>query len=358
MKKYLFLVLVLFSSITEVHAVCERAWLTDIATSNLTLPKNIVVESRNYNGGEVIYSSGWPGSRPSSAQINGCGSNYVVGFYYMNPPQSNGTPVGDMVFPTGLAGLGVKISTMNQAGPYDYVRAIDNSFQLGDGKPKHTLVNPSYNFQLIATGGPISSGILSFGSPVARVDFRDSPGKTLGEASVGSQLTVSTSVITVKAMGCNVTGSPVNLPLGNIKLSDFDSNTKVGSASAALTLNCEPGTNVSLSVAAPQVTSGDTANNTVIALTNAGSPDVASNVGVQLGIQSSVYNTNNDGLPLNTPIALATSKRTRDGDGTDIVTGGAPASIPMTITATYYKTASPVGPGAANATGTLNFTYN
>ncbi|MBK5072587.1 type 1 fimbrial protein [Budviciaceae bacterium CWB-B4] len=358
MKKYLFLVLVLFSSITEVHAVCERAWLTDIATSNLTLPKNIVVESRNYNGGEVIYSSGWPGSRPSSAQINGCGSNYVVGFYYMNPPQSNGTPVGDMVFPTGLTGLGVKISTMNQAGPYDYVRAIDNSFQPGDGKPKHKLDNPSYNFQLIATGGPISSGTLSFGSPVARVDFRDSPGKTLGENAVGSQLTVSTSVITVKAMGCNVTGSPVNLPMGNIKLSDFDSNTKVGSASAALTLDCEPGTNVSLSVAAPQVTSGDTANNTVIALTNAGSPDVASNVGVQLGLQSSVYNTNNNGLPLNTPIALATSKRTSDGDGTISVTGGAPASIPMTITATYYKTASPVGPGLANATGTLNFTYN
>ncbi|WP_221931546.1 type 1 fimbrial protein [Limnobaculum zhutongyuii] len=324
MKKYLFLVLVFFSSITEVHAICERAWLTDIATSNLTLPKNIVVESRNYNGGEVIYSSGWPGSRPSSAQINNCGDNYVVGFYYMNPPQANGTPVGDMIFPTGLTGLGVRIYTMNQAGPYDYIRAIDNSFQPGDGRAGHKLNNPSYHLELVATGGPISSGILSFGSPIARVDFRESPGSTLGESSVGSQLTVSTSVITVKAMGCNVTGSPVNLPMGNIKLSDFDSNTKVGSASAALTLNCEPGTNVSLSVAAPQVTSGDTANNTVIALTNAGSPGVASNVGVQLGLQSSVYNTNSNGLPLNTPIALATSKRTRDGDGTDSVTGGGP----------------------------------
>ncbi|AWH87595.1 type 1 fimbrial protein [Limnobaculum parvum] len=356
MKKYLFLALVLLGMSSGAYANCARAWLTNAAIINLTLPSKIVVDSRNYSGGEVIYTSSWPGANPSSVQINDCGNNYVVGFFYSNSTQSAATPTGDMVFPTGLTGLGVKVSTMNQAGPYDSVRAIDNTYQPGDGKASHKLNNPSYNLELIATGGPISSGTLSFGSPIAQVDFRESPGSSKGD--VASQFTVSTSDITVKAMGCNVTGSPVNLPLGNIQLSDFDSNIKVGTASADLTLNCEPGTNISLSVTAPQVTAGDTANNTVIALTNAGSPGIASNVGVQLGLQSSLYNTYDNGLPLNTPIALATSTRTSDNNGTITVTGGAPATIPMMITATYYKTASPVGPGQANATGTLNFTYN
>ncbi|MBK5142702.1 type 1 fimbrial protein [Budviciaceae bacterium BWR-B9] len=356
MKKYLWLVLILCSVVSEVHADCRRAAGNNVSVSNLTLPSKIVVTSQNYVGGEVIYASSWPGSQPSSVQITGCGKNYVVGFFYLNAPQASGTPMGDMVFPTGVTGLGVKVSTMNQAGPYDAVRAIDNTYQPGDGKSTHNLNHSSYNLQLIATGGPISSGTLSFGSPIARVDFRESAGSSSGD--VASQFTVSTSAITVKAMGCNVTGSPVNLPLGNIQLSDFDSNTKVGTASADLTLNCEPGTNVSLSVAAPPVTSGDTANNTVIALTNAGSPGVASNVGVQLGFQSSLYNTYDNGLPLNTPITLATSTRTTDKNGTVTVSGGAPGSIPIMVTATYYKTASPVGPGQANATGTLNFTYN
>ncbi|MCV5855540.1 type 1 fimbrial protein, partial [Escherichia coli] len=71
------------------------------------------------------------------------------------------------------------------------------------------------------------------------------------------------------------------------------------SARQSLSLSCEPGTNVSMRVAAASA-SGDNPDNTVMGLT--AEQNAATGVGVQL-------NLNGKALPLNTDISLYTSRR-------------------------------------------------
>ena len=92
--------------------------------------------------------------------------------------------------------------------------------------------------------------------------------------------------VTIKAMGCNADVSSINFAFGSIKMAEFDSTTKIAAPDTqTVTLSCESGTNVSLSLNATPA-AGNNANNTVIALTGEGSADVASGIGVQLGLQS------------------------------------------------------------------------
>ena len=101
-----------------------------------------------------------------------------------------------------------------------------------------------------------------------------------------------------------------------------------------LGLNCDPGANINVELAGTQNPDAP-ADASVLALTGQGGPETAGGVGVQI-----VYN--DVPLQLNNRIVL---KKSAGGQET------------FPLVARYYQTKSQVKPGSANATATLNITY-
>ncbi|MEP8889432.1 type 1 fimbrial protein [Enterobacter roggenkampii] len=341
----------------SVHAACVRGGNLfadkSISTSTITLPANLTVENRDYAAGEVIYTSNWKAGSNDSLTISGCGRDYTVGYFYLSDPQSS-TPAGTTTMPTNITGLGVRVSAMNQAGPNDAPTPINNDWHSGSGtREDHTLNNSQYQVELVATGGPISSGSLTFGSPLAQVEFRESPSHG-ADGDIASQVQLTNSQVAIKSMGCSADKSAIDFKFGSHSLAEFDSNTTVGGApDQTVTINCEPGTNVSLTIVATEA-AGDNPGHTVIGLTNEGSQDVAKGVGIRLGLKTRTYDSQNAGVPLNAPIALFYSSR----NGNEYVSGGTSAQEQLTFSAVYYKTATTVTAGMTNATAVLTLTYN
>ena len=350
----LFILFILFSQ--QSLAACARGGgiFADksISTSTIALPANLIVESRNYTAGETLYDSGWKSGSNSDLTISGCGRNYVVGFFYLNNPQVD-SPAGTQVMPTNITGLGVRVTAQNQAGPYDSAMPIENNWYTGDRGSDHELHNSQYKVELVTLGGPISSGHLTFGSPLAQVEFRESSSHS-ANGDVASNVALTNTNVAIKAMGCNADVSSINFAFGSIKMAEFDSTTKIAAPDTqTVTLSCESGTNVSLSLNATPA-AGNNGNNTVIALTGEGNTDVANGLGVQLGLQSSGYNSGNNGLPLNQNITLFTSSR----NGSTYTSGGTSAQEQLIFSASYFKTGSLVTAGSANASASLTLTYN
>ncbi len=350
----LFILFILFSQ--QSLAACARGGgiFADksISTSTIALPANLIVESRNYTAGETLYDSGWKSGSNSDLTISGCGRNYVVGFFYLNNPQVD-SPAGTQVMPTNITGLGVRVTAQNQAGPYDSAMPIENNWYTGDRGSDHELHNSQYKVELVTLGGPISSGHLTFGSPLAQVEFRESSSHS-ANGDVASNIALTNTNVAIKAMGCNADVSSINFAFGSIKMAEFDSTTKIAAPDTqTVTLSCESGTNVSLSLNATPA-AGNNGNNTVIALTGEGNTDVANGLGVQLGLQSSGYNSGNNGLPLNQNIPLFTSSR----NGSTYTSGGTSAQEQLIFSASYFKTGSLVTAGSANASASITLTYN
>ncbi|ELY2782583.1 type 1 fimbrial protein [Cronobacter turicensis] len=362
-----FILLFFFSLLsTTTHAACERRRGDEISISSVHLPEHILVESGGYAQNTVLYDSGYVSGSNDEVEIRNCNQGYYVGFLFLNAPQTSAS-FGDHIYPTNLDGIGVRVFTLNQAGPYDDETTIDNDWRRGDGSlfgNNHTLRGSAYRLQLVATGGKIGSGSLMLPSPLARVDFRERESES-SNGDIASQLNVSSTSVDVKAMGCTADTASLNFVMGNIDAAAFDNSVQVGEAQKTVTLSCEPGTNVTLEVQAPAA-SCDTANNTVIALSDSGAPDVATGIGVQLNLKlaSGGYDSGKTGLPMNTPIPLLTSRRSVDAAlGYSYFTdpahpGGAGASETLLFTANYYKTGAGVMPGKANAAGTLTLSYN
>lgn len=356
MKLYLLMVFTLLVSAAG-HAGCKRGGglfdNKDISTSTISLPENIVITNSDYSAGTVIYSSGWDTGSNDKLTIEGCGRSYVVGYFYPNSPQANAA-AGTQIMPTNITGLGVRVTAMNQAGPNDGATAIDNDWHSGSGsREDHTLRNSQYMIELVATGGPIASGVLQFSSPLAQVDFRESASHG-ADGDIASNVVLTNSHVTIKAMGCHADTSQISFNFSSLNVTDFDDKHRAGSApDQTVNLTCETGTNVSLSVTAVEA-SGDSADHTVMALTGAGNGDVASGIGVQLGLKMRTYDSGIHGLTLNQDIVLINSSRY----GNQYHSGGAEAQEQLVFNAVYYKTASTVTAGTANATATLTLTYN
>lgn len=137
-------------------------------------------------------------------------------------------------------------------------------------------------------------------------------------------------------------------------MAEFDSTTKIAAPDTqTVTLSCESGTNVSLSLNGTPA-AGNNANNTVIALTGEGNADVASGIGVQLGLQSSGYNSGSNGLPLNQSITLFSSSR----NGSTYSSGGTGSQEQLIFSASYFKTGAVVTAGSANSSASITLTYN
>ena len=146
--------------------------------------------------------------------------------------------------------------------------------------------------------------------------------------------------------------------MGSVKTSECTLSSKVGSAQQALTLTCEPGTNVMMRVNATEA-EGDNPERSVMALT--AGENVATGVGVQLNI-------NGAPLSLNTNYSVFKSNRTTITNSgaeasysiftTPDSPGGASGSDTLNFSTNYYKTGAEVTPGTANASGTITFIYN
>lgn len=138
-------------------------------------------------------------------------------------------------------------------------------------------------------------------------------------------------------VACSLDTQALTFPMGNIQASAF--GTTIGTIPAGgqntqnLGLNCDPKANINVSLSGTQ--NPDTANTSVLALSNMQSPDTAQGVGVQFLYNGYVWSLNNR-------IVLKQS-------------AGGQETFP--ITARYYQTKTKVTAGSANMSATLNITY-
>lgn len=218
----------------------------------------------------------------------------------------------DGVYETNIDGVGIKIVSKAGSGfvfPYQ-----------GNMTASVTIHPPL--FQLIKTkavgtgNGNLSSGVLTY--------YEGADGIKFDDYSVGNNNIVS--------LACSIASPTIPAPLGDVSAANF---TSVGhspkSYDFTVGLECDAGANINVSLAGTQST--ETSDNSVIGLTPVGG--VATGLGVQI-----LYNSTP--LKLNENIALKESQ-------------GGQELLPFT--ARYYQTKSGVTPGSANATATLNITY-
>ncbi|RXY65211.1 fimbrial protein [Klebsiella pneumoniae] len=349
MKK---LILLLILALCPVYswAACTGTNYGDVSMTNL--PEKILVNAGSYTAGTVLYDSGKI-TRSQTELLNCEGSTYAVFAWSSN---NAGALIGDNIYATSVQGIGIRVKVwLNISGEYG-----DDTDDFSPDSQVHYIGDVNYylgkpTVQLVATGGAIASkSQLSFSDPVATVSAKDKKGTI-----AISQLHISgTTSIQLIPMGCIVGSNNLSFSMGSINASEFNTATKVGSARQSLSLSCEPGTNVSMRVAAASA-SGDNPDNTVMALT--AEQNAATGVGVQL-------NLNGKALPLNTDISLYTSSRaTVTNSGADASysyftnpdsPGGAAAMQTLALSTNYYRTGSAVTAGTANATGVITFTYN
>ena len=128
----------------------------------------------------------------------------------------------------------------------------------------------------------------------------------------------------------------LTFPIGDIPASAFGTVVGTTPAGAQNTQNtgltCAAGTNITVSLSGIQ--NPDSANTSVMALTGQGNAGTAKGVGVQL-----IYN----GAP------LAMNSR--------LFCDSLPGQETLPLTARYYQTLTRVESGSANASATLNLTY-
>ncbi|MNZ88833.1 Type-1 fimbrial protein, A chain precursor [compost metagenome] len=138
----------------------------------------------------------------------------------------------------------------------------------------------------------------------------------------------------ITALACSLTNTTISVPLGDVQSSAFTGiTTTAGDKTFNLGLSCDKDANINVALAGSQ--NADTADTSVLALTNAGQSGTAKGVGVQL-LYGSVP------LKLNNNILLKTS-------------AGGQETLPFS--ARYYQTQTAIGAGLANSSATLNITY-
>lgn len=274
--------------------------------SDIQVPKNAPV-------GSVI------GTYTVSPTVGSATSCYGMGYSkYMK-----GSPTGTMfqtytdIYTTNIPGIGFAICFQGCHNQRDW-HFIYSTPASGDVN----FVGTQFIFYLVVIGD-VSSGKLDSGL------YAD-----LGVDGV-SLLKISVAGANIISTTCNLDSTAIQVPFGDMPVDGFSS---VGYTSQSkdfnIALTCNREANISISLNGNQ--SSESSNTSVLALTNSGGQGTASGVGVQI-----LYN--NNPLVLNQSIAL---KKTD---------GNVKETFPFS--ARYYQTKSTVTAGDANATATLNITY-
>ncbi|MNG66106.1 Fimbria adhesin protein precursor [compost metagenome] len=228
---------------------------------------------------------------------------------------------------TNVAGIGVRITYFHWTTP-DWILSLNETKSVGGGANSVWLFkNASWKVELIKTGPP-ASGNLTAGTwaRVSILPATESPWVVTSLSALG--------VNNITALACSLTNTTISVPLGDVQSSAFTGiTTTAGDKTFNLGLSCDKDANINVALAGSQ--NADTADTSVLALTNAGQSGTAKGVGVQL-LYGSVP------LKLNNNILLKTS-------------AGGQETLPFS--ARYYQTQTAIGAGLANSSATLNITY-
>ncbi|MGE8030152.1 fimbrial protein [Enterobacter mori] len=234
---------------------------------------------------------------------------------------NGGVSAGDNVYATNVAGVGIRVKTRNHfyTNP-PYEELITNVIG---------LTSEASIVEFIKTGD-IISGTFTAGD-VASYYITEN-GITLGTMTK----VIMDGSNNISQVACSISNDNMVFPIGNVDAKDFSGG--IGSSPNAksvqnLELNCDPKANINISLHGSQ--NPDTSNISVLSLNNQGESGVADGVGVQI-----LYN--NEPLEINKLLNLKQA-------------AGGQESFP--ITARYYQTKGIVKAGSANATATLDLTY-
>lgn len=290
---------------------------TTITPQESTLSIGTITVQRDVAVGTVLFSKN---ASVTGSYLSGCTNPLMIGFSmrYLNATPST---YGNHVYNTNVSGIGVRFSSGNYFENPTYTfsyNAQTNYVEWWGGK-----------IELVVTG-PVASGSLTPGVL----------GVVMLQGSDGVYRDGLTTTIldgTINVLACSITTPQLTFPIGDISAATFgttDGTTPTGAQNTQnLGLNCDPGANVNVSLSGIQ--NPDVATTSVLALTGQGNTGTAKGVGVQL-----LYN--GTPLTLNTRLPL------------NAAAGGQQA---FPLTARYYQTQTTVEPGTANASATLNLTY-
>ncbi|HEI8868024.1 TPA: fimbrial protein [Serratia odorifera] len=197
---------------------------------------------------------------------------------------------------------------------------------------------PASTYVATLNNGPIGFGVGIYKTGPTGTDVVAAKQIGAGIAKVDSawqtEHGVFISSFKVTTLACALNTKNISVPLGDVLATKF---TGVGATPVSkgfnVGLNCDANAKVNVSLSGSA--NADITNSDILALTNAGTAGVADGLGVQI-----LYN----GSPLkrDTNLLLKTS-------------AGGVETFPFA--ARYYQTKSAVKPGKANATATLNLTY-
>ncbi|CAM6362948.1 fimbrial protein [Enterobacter intestinihominis] len=244
---------------------------------------------------------------------------------------------GLRIYQTNVPGVGISFGWYEQtsAGAGTYT---GNNYLVGQDSVVYgwnSYGNDFFNYkfqpfiQLWKTGN-ITSGALS--GQIAAFIASD-----YGGSNPTNDIPIYAGTGRITQVACSITTPNLVFPIGDVLAASFGSTVGTTPTNSNNTqnlgLNCDAGANITISLMGTQ--NPDVGTASVLALTNQGDADVAQGVGVQL-----LYN--GSPLILNNRLVLKNS------------TGGQET---FPITARYYQTRTTVTTGKANASATLDLTY-
>ncbi|HDR2790890.1 MULTISPECIES: fimbrial protein [Enterobacter] len=282
-----------------------------------TLSVGTINVQRDAPVGTVIFSGA---GAYTGSYLSGCSNPLMLGFSmrYNNATLSN---YGNHVYNTNVSGIGIRLSSNA------YFENPSNTFSYN---AQTSFVEWYGGWVELVVTGPVSSGALTPGA-IGVVTLQGSDGV------YRDGLTVQLTGGTINALACSITTPQLTFPIGDISASAFGSvvgtTPTVAQNTQNLGVNCSPGTNIMVSLSGIQ--NPDGANTSVMALTGQGNPGTAKGIGVQL-----LYN--------GTPLALNSRLLLKQSSG---------GQETLPLTARYYQTLTSVESGSANASATLNLTY-
>jgi type 1 fimbria pilin len=313
MLKYCLLCMMFFICLDSAHANCTSIGnVSDSsAMKNITVPRDAAI-------GSVIQTFNTPVENGNWA--SGCDGN--EGLSYALTYSNKKSNYGSHVYETDVPGIGIRV-----------VNASDASMSFDTPASEYVYNATGFGWygakvELIIIG-KVSSGILHSGS-MATMSIHNRS----GYYQVGYTMNVTGSTVT--SLACAVTsGDSLAFPIGNVTAEQFISPGTVSQefSTANLGLSCDPDVNINVTLSGVQ--NPDSSEPSILSLSNQGQDGVAQGIGVQL-----FY----DGKPLELNKLLNLRK-----------SSGAQETLP--ITARYIQTKEKIQAGSANATATLNLTY-
>ncbi|RDL14118.1 fimbrial protein [Serratia fonticola] len=293
--------------------------------SLVNLPASLTV-GRDTAPGTILWDSGWINGATSDLYCDGAS---FTSLGYVSPMTL--APGYSDVYQTSNSTIGIRTSFANTPFLGQRIRTVDyparaEAFDAGPGMKY--IPSSSYRVQLVALGA-LQSGPVSFPSPTAQLTYTN---------TVTNELTLSATDINVRAASCSINNSSITIPLDTVYTSELTAiGTTLKTKAFNIGLNCTAGTKVYIRLIGTQ--DPDTLYTGVLKLSNAGTAGVATGVGIMIK-----YN--------NLPIAMnGIVDPTRP-----VITSTGGAEI-LPFTAAYLQTKATATTGTANATATIDVTY-